>query len=226
VTADPAGTAFYLDGNLLLRRPGFVLSASRLKGHLILGDAAEGGHAWAGQLFGLAWFHRALDAAEIARHQALWTNHQANQLATATGLSALYLFDEGSGQWVLDRSPKGRRLWIPERYRVLEKTVLAPPWGSTPLQWSDVDDILINILGFVPFGFMVYSHRRLTRPNSRTWNVLWAVAAGTAISLAIELIQVWLPNRSSSATDLASDTLGTLIGVLIARRMFARPPVA
>jgi glycopeptide antibiotics resistance protein len=39
------------------------------------------------------------------------------------------------------------------------------------------------------------------------------------LSLAIELTQVWLPNRDSSATDLFCNTLGTFLGALVARKM-------
>ena len=51
------------------------------------------------------------------------------------------------------------------------------------------------------------------------WNVVWAVCAGATLSLAIELTQVWLPNRDSSATDLFCNTLGTFLGALVARKM-------
>jgi glycopeptide antibiotics resistance protein len=84
---------------------------------------------------------------------------------------------------------------------------------------SDLDDIAINILGFMPFGFIVYRHRRLAKPNGRAWNVVWAVCVGATISLAIELTQVWLPNRTSSATDLFCNTLGTFLGALVARKV-------
>jgi glycopeptide antibiotics resistance protein len=84
---------------------------------------------------------------------------------------------------------------------------------------SDLDDIAINILGFMPFGFIVYRYRRLAKPDGRAWNVVWAVCAGATISLAIELTQVWLPNRYSSATDLLTNTLGTFLGALLAGKV-------
>jgi glycopeptide antibiotics resistance protein len=84
---------------------------------------------------------------------------------------------------------------------------------------SDLDDIVINILGFMPFGFIVYRYRRLAKPDGRAWNVVWAVCVGATLSLAIELTQVWLPNRDSSATDLFCNTLGTFLGALVARKV-------
>jgi len=42
------------------------------------------------------------------------------------------------------------------------------------------------------------------------------VLAGAALSLLIELIQVWLPGRVSSATDVLCNAAGTLAGALVA----------
>ena len=100
---------------------------------------------------------------------------------------------------------------------MLRKHVLELPWGPTAIQMSDLDDVAINILGFLPFGFIVYRYRRLAKPDGRVRNVVWAVCAGATLSLAIELTQVWLPNRTSSATDLFCNTLGTFLGVLLAK---------
>jgi VanZ like protein/concanavalin A-like lectin/glucanase superfamily protein len=218
VTVDPAGTSFYSNGSLLKYYPGFTLPNSQLNGRLILGNAAEGKHPWTGNLFGLAIFNRTLDASEVAQHYALWTNHQAGQLAAESGLAALYCFDEGNGQWANDLSIHRHRLLIPERYEVLRKRVLE----LDPIGMSDLDDIAVNILGFMPFGFIVYRYRRLAKPDGRGWNIAWAVCAGATISLAIELTQAWLPNRSSSINDLITNTLGTFLGALLARKMQPR----
>ncbi len=222
VTVAPEGTTFYANGFRLKHYPGFTMPNSRLNGRLILGNAAAGKHPWTGNLFGLAIFNRALNASEVAQHYAMWTSHQTEQLAAEPGLAALYRFDEGNGQRVNDLSTSRHRLLIPERYVVLQKRVLELPWGPDPIEWSDLDDIAINILGFMPFGFIVYRYRRLAKPDDRGWNIVCAVCAGVAISLAIELTQVWLPNRTSSATDLVTNTLGTFLGVLLARKMYSR----
>jgi len=222
VTVDPAGTSFYSNGSLLKYYPGFTVPNSQLNGRLILGNAAAGKHPWTGNLLGMAVFNRALDASEVVQHYRLWTNHQAEQLTAEPGLAALYRFDERDGRWANDLSTNRHRLLIPQRYAVLQKRVLEMPWGPEPIEWSDLDDIAINILGFMLFGFIVYRYRGLVKSDARGRNVVWAVCAGAAISLAIELTQVWLPNRTSSATDLITNTLGTFLGALLASKMQIR----
>jgi VanZ family protein len=219
VTVDPSGTMFYSNGSLVNYFPAFTVPNSWLNGRLILGNAAAGKHPWTGNVFGLAIFNRVLDASEVAQHYASWTSRQAEHLAAESSLAALYLFDKGSGQWAQDRSANRHRLLIPERYQVLRKRVLELPWGPDPIEMSDLDDIAVNILGFMPFGFIVYRYCRLAKPDGRVWNVVWAVCVGATLSLAIELTQVWLPNRTSSATDLFCNTLGTFLGALLAGKV-------
>jgi glycopeptide antibiotics resistance protein len=65
---------------------------------------------------------------------------------------------------------------------------------------------------------VVQRHRRALHPGNCAANLLWAIAAGAFLSLVIELTQAWLPGRSSSATDLFCNSLGTVIGALLALR--------
>jgi VanZ family protein len=53
-------------------------------------------------------------------------------------------------------------------------------------------------------------------------NALLVVLSGATISLTIEMIQAWLPNRVSSMTDFLTNITGTLLGVLVAILVRAR----
>ena len=73
-------------------------------------------------------------------------------------------------------------------------------------------DVTLNLLGFVPFGFMVCLRLLMRgKPSPRSCFFL-AIAVGFAVSLAIELTQVWLPGRDSSLLDLTTNTMGSAIG--------------
>ena len=71
--------------------------------------------------------------------------------------------------------------------------------------------------------FCLFLHRRRVEGASRFADALFVIVTGGAISLTIETIQVWLPNRVSSMTDLLGNTAGTLLGVLVA--LAIRPKV-
>src|SRR5207344_3322885 len=106
----------------------------------------------------------------------------------------------------------------------LQRQFLILPWKDIAYDTPNYRDIVLNVLGFVPFGFCFFLHRR--RPGAAPWfaNALLVVITGAMISLTIETIQVWLPNRISSMNDLLGNTAGTLLGVILA--LMIRPNVA
>ncbi|MGB7768468.1 MAG: VanZ family protein [Verrucomicrobiia bacterium] len=216
VRGNGAGTDFFLDGLAAGNFPQFVLDAAALDGQLILGNNATGKHSWTGRLFGLALYNRALNTAEIARHHTLWTQGHAAQLSNAPGLRALYLFDEGRGQQAEDSSGNRHHVVIPMVFQPIHRELLIPPWKDIAYDRPDYSDIVINILGFLPFGFCFYLYRCSLRPNQRAASAVLVVFTGAAVSLTIEVIQAWLPNRTSSITDLLTNTAGTLLGVALA----------
>ena len=216
VRSDGAGTDFYMDGAVAGHFPQFTLNARALDGQLILGNIASGKAPWTGWLFGLALYNRALNPTEIAWHRALWTRGRARQLMSVPGLTALYLFDEGRGQQANDYSGNGHRVIIPGVFQPIHRDLLIPPWKDLSYNRPDYSDIAINVLGFLPFGFCFFLYRHARRPHRLVTNALLVVLAGLAISLTIEVTQAWLPSRTSSITDLMTDTAGALLGVALA----------
>ncbi len=74
-------------------------------------------------------------------------------------------------------------------------------------------DVLANVVLFAPFG---YAQRpagmvpaRLVRAGK---SLLWIGLAGLALSMTVELVQVYSHNRLGSTSDLATNTLGALLG--------------
>jgi len=216
VRGDGAGTDFYLDGLAADHFPHFTLNAAALDGQLILGNDASGKQSWTGRLLGMAIYNRALDKADISRHYALWTHGHASQLTNAPGLRTIYLFDEGRGQQAADSSGNRHHVIIPAIFQPVHRDLLIPPWKDISYDRPDYSDMVVNILGFVPFGFCFYLHRWSLRPNQRATNAFLVVLAGAAVSLTIEILQAWLPNRVSSTTDVLTNTAGTLLGAALA----------
>ena len=64
----------------------------------------------------------------------------------------------------------------------------------------------------MPFGFLVCRLLLLMERLSTKTGLIVTIAMGFAISLSIEIAQVWLPGRDSSMLDLVANTVGTAIG--------------
>ena len=224
ISGDSKTTAFYLDGRLVRQRNDFALPLDSIRGQLILGNAATGKSAWTGSLFGLAIFNRALDAKDVAAHQAVWARGAVHELAHEPGLAALYSFEEGTGQQVNDHSPAQHHLFIPSEYAVLYKTVLGNSRSVIPRDWYAAKDIVLNLLGFVPFGFLTFIYYRGASAGRWLRAIIVATLTGATLSLVIEVGQVWLPTRDSSLLDLALNTAGTGIGALLAGWIYGSRP--
>ena len=105
---------------------------------------------------------------------------------------------------------------------------------------NHLKDVLINIVGFMPLGFLLAAFRYVSNPqidfrkavSTRSdFNELWltigtAMCVGFMFSLFIESAQVLLPSRVSSLFDLVANTAGTVCGaaifVALKRYVFSR----
>ncbi len=220
ITSGAAGTVFYVDGVEVKSAPQYFIHPGVLGGKAILGNSAEGGQTWAGSVLGLAAFDRPLGAGEILDHANLWSAGKARQLLADTSLSALYLFDEGSGSVAADSSRAGAELVLPESFHPIRHTVLFPPWKEDLRNLAHAEDIAVNVFGFAPFGLCFYLACGGEGAARRIRIAFLVTLAGAAISLAIELIQAYLPTRSSSLTDVICNILGTALGVAIVEAKF------
>jgi VanZ family protein len=81
-----------------------------------------------------------------------------------------------------------------------------------PHYWT-VFDVSIDVFGYVPFGILLVL---ACYPFlSRAWAAVLSFLIGTLVSGSMEAIQTFLPSRVASNLDLTSNSLGTLIGVII-----------
>lgn len=219
VTSGKDGTVIHLDGRPVRRKPGLTLRMPDLSkgGHLVLGNSIYGRHAWAGDLYGLALYPRVLDPAVIDRHYDQWRRTGTFARAAADGPSGLYLFDEKGGAVVADQSGAGNHLAIPQRMAILNKEFLSAPFVHEGNKPSLVQDMVINLAGFVPMGFLLSALLCGGRCRAFGKRLGWVMLVCGGLSLGIELAQAWIPTRSSQMLDLILNTLGAGLGVLLHR---------
>ncbi len=122
------------------------------------------------------------------------------------------LFDEKEGPRAFDQAGGGHHLEIPARMRILKRKILTPPWQGFEFNRSLIQDIIVNLVGFIPLGFIFTA--TFVQAGSKH-DVLLTVALCFTLSLSIEIIQAWMPSRSSDLLDLILNTLGGLLGAKI-----------
>ena len=208
-------TSVYIDGVLVRKTSDFLLSGEDLLGELIVGNSFGGDDSWSGELRGLALYLQSLTPAQVDEHFARWSTKGRPAISEGEHPIALYLFDEHAGTVVRNQVTSQPDLYIPYHFTVVDQTFLQPFWTEIRPTWGCLQDVLVNIGGFVPFGLVCCAYLslagRLKRPGVMTTLI------GFAISLTIEVLQAFLPTRGSGTLDLITNTLGTGCGVWLYR---------
>jgi len=207
------GTTAYLNGRLLQRLPGYSLSRRAMSAQLTLGSDPVHMDTWSGEFRGLALFNRELSSDEVADEYQNWTSSTAGHWKNISGRMALFTFQEGQGTRVQDLCAGGPDLAIPAFFRLPLKPFLAPPWKEFSPTWDYVNDVLRNVVGFIPLGFALCGWLSLRGKTRHA--ILIAVVLGALTSLGIEILQGFLPQRESGITDVLTNTLGTIIGAYL-----------
>ena len=131
------------------------------------------------------------------------------------GCIGLYLFNEKQGAAIRDYSNLNNHLTIPVLFRPVKKIILDPPWQDFRWNRSFVQDTIVNLLGFVPLGFFFTAFLLKASNWKRKIIYIGVAATGFAISLTIELSQIYLPSRYSQLDDVICNSAGTVLGVII-----------
>jgi VanZ like family len=218
ISSGAGATSVYLDGLLIKTSRQVQILNSDCSGQLTLGAAAISYNNWNGTLYGLAIYHSILTESQVQRHYDAWTTQAESTLLATDNTAAIYLFDERSGSIVHNQFKKNPDLLIPQRFRIPGHPLLESPWAlirSSEIGWKDVT---INVVGFIPFGFFLFSFL-LATPSGRHPAVA-TIVLGAGVSLTIEFLQWYLPTRDSSTIDVVTNVLGTALGVGLHRFLF------
>lgn len=222
ITSGKGGTAVYVDGVPVGLSANLGLTSTDMTGQLVIANSTVD-DSWSGQVRGLAIYDRDLTPGQVTKHFESWTATQEPALDGEGAQVALYLFNEHRGNVAhnITRVDPATDLRVPERYFVLHPAFLHSTWSQYQAArnawagWGNWQDIGINIAGFIPVGFLFSAYfasvKRIGRPG------LVVVVLGFCLSFAIEALQVLLPTRDSSMTDIITNTVGSALGVLLYR---------
>ncbi len=72
-------------------------------------------------------------------------------------------------------------------------------------------DIAFNVVAYIPLGMLVCLY---LRSRGDRWPIAKAIGWSAALSLAMELAQLFIPNRVATLADSAANAMGALIGAL------------
>ena len=214
IASGPDGSSVFIDGVLAATSPRLRLSLVDLSGQLVLGSSPVEEDTWTGQMQGLALYRRELSSTEIARHPSAWAHGIDPADAAREGALAVYTFEERFGNLVHDRLGRSPDLYIPRSFQLPHKPLLRV-WRSDFRWRGNRKTMVINVVGFMPFGFFLCAYLSAD-PSWRRAGLL-AILLGALFSLIIELLQFYVPVRVSNMSDILTNFLGTFLGVLLYR---------
>jgi hypothetical protein len=212
VTVSSEGARLHVNGrptSLVLPKT-IAVESIPFGGNLLLGSSNSGWHSWIGGMLALAIYDRVLEPEELRAHTSDPTRG-GDMLLEDSSLLALYRFEEGEGDRTSSSVTRGPDLMFPFRVTrpTLPKYLGWYKYYPGEFGWFE-KDVTLNILGFIPLGFLL-SWRR--RPR-----FIWiALLVGFSLSLSVEFAQAFIPGRYSSMSDLMSNTAGALLGALLTR---------
>ncbi|MBW2292470.1 MAG: VanZ family protein [Deltaproteobacteria bacterium] len=227
ITSGPkSGTAIYIDGVATgdTRGRAIIRREEGFDGRLLLGCLGNGSAGWRGKLFGLAITSTVVDPGEIAAQYDRVRSDGFKALREDRDIIALYDFTS--------HEPKREELLYSVPNRVADSAlgdleipaVFAPvrpeAFGVPKLRDMMADwflrDLLRNIAGFFPFG-LIAALILIRRRSGQGYVIALQVAfLGAILSLGIEAVQIALPMRNSSLSDLSLNVIGAAIGAVIA----------
>lgn len=214
ITSGTEGVSIYVNGELMKFTPEyqFTGNSGSLNSYLILGNSSTGDNQWHGKILRLSLDDRMLTAKEVRASYLTQMGEGTSRTRSEDPLYD-YRFNEHEGSIVRNSNDKGGNLLVPDTFTVLRKQVLIPPWTNFKLNRSYLMDAVINLLGFLPLGFFLALYLASVKRSGKGTVYVVAAVSGAAISLFIEIVQVFIPVRSSSSTDLIFNILGTIIGI-------------
>jgi glycopeptide antibiotics resistance protein len=231
VTYNFSKQSVYVNGDLRKRAeiPGGRFANWNSSHSLVLGNEATGDRPWIGKIFYVAIYNRPLTDHEIHQNYMVgWASEAISSgrgsLASG-GIVAHYLFEERKGDKISNgiNSSTLIDLHIPKTIISYKKAYLSFDSESYKRAYLSFDlkeflknprfgDVALNILIFLPIGFLFHAGLRIRYGSSLKTFVL-VLFVGTLFIFGIESLQYFSVTRNSSFKDVINNILGVTIGI-------------
>lgn len=221
ISSGPDGTSVYIDGKFAKRDPHFHIRRNDLYRQIVLGNSPSNFKVWKGEIHGLAIYNEKISPADAAAHFAEWNG--ASRLSPGEDGSHLlvrYVFHERGGSIIHNEVASAPALTIPAHFFIPRKAQLASVGSQFEWAANYRRDVIENIIGFMPLGFVLCGFFALSRSRGRA--ILISTLCGGLLSFSIEFLQYYIPKRDSGWTDVVTNTTGTLLGAMIAHPELVR----
>ena len=203
INYDGERTSVFVDGKLAESRAYHLIEiGSSVTARLVMGNNATGELPWFGSLSRFAFYNRALEPEELDEDRYSptlsyrFTERFIDQVPNLASIEAPLLLP--------------RQFRTPDSKRFTRIDTLKDP------EKRQTYDMAINLFGFLPAGLAIaiLLNRRM---GNRFTLFLSAALLTSALSIAIELLQVYLPTRDPSYIDFAINSLaGTIAAICTA----------
>lgn len=221
ISSGADGTTVYIDGKFAKREPQFRIRRNELYRQVVLGNSSSNFSVWQGEIHGLAIYDERVSLADAAAHYAEWSGTSRVSLGEdRSHLLARYDFHERGGNAIHSDVASAPALTIPPHFFMPRKQQLTSVGRQFEWTASYRYDVIENIIGFMPLGFVLCGFFVLSRPRGQA--ILISTLCGGLLSFSIEFLQYYIPKRDSGWTDVITNTTGTLLGALIAHPELVR----
>jgi len=224
VTYDFSEQRIFVNGKIRLRKK--ILGGKFTNWHpayyLVLGNEATGNRPWRGKIFYVAIYDRPLSNQEITKNYLAGSIQGGlsfeNDSLVSNGLITRYLFAERKGDKVGNDNKKSTHLdlYIPKNIQTHENAYLSLSMGQSLKNSSFLGDLALNILAFIPLGFLFHAELR-NRYGSSLKTSIFVFFFGILFTFGIESLQYFSVTRNSSFIDVINNSLGIAIGICVDR---------
>ena len=180
-----------------------------------MGNSVYGSNPWVGEIYGLALYDHVLSTEEVAENYHRWQSSNSLKYARQGKPTLLYLFDKIDAGKIYDYSGNKNNFELPDRVTILKRRILLSHLGLSVYSIIFTEDTVINIVGFLPFGFFLYIILLKLNATKKILKFILVILIGFLLSFSIEIYQSLLPSRHSTILDLELNTFGTMFGALI-----------